>query len=167
MILVFALVHDLCVLSRVLLLKCFVFFQSMFTISLFNMLFYSSFLFIFKSAELSHLWHYLLMYVFPVAVTFVRLMADLTPLLPPPPTTLLPSSLPCGFAVGPSRLCAGRLGLWWVGRSLGAGSLLGSEGDTEWPWRSPANAQAENVNSNLAVSSYFRDKHTETINEPM
>ncbi|XP_028258034.1 zinc finger protein 408 [Parambassis ranga] len=46
--------------------------------------------------------------------------------------SLLSSLLPRGFAVGPSQLCEGRLGLWWVGRSLEAGSLLGREGDTEW-----------------------------------
>ncbi len=46
--------------------------------------------------------------------------------------SFLSSLLPCGFAVGPSGLCEGRLGLWWVGRSLEVGSLLGREGDTEW-----------------------------------
>lgn len=46
--------------------------------------------------------------------------------------SLLSPLLPRGFAVGPSQLCEGRLGLWWVGRSLGAGSLLGREGDAEW-----------------------------------
>ncbi|XP_028298826.1 zinc finger protein 408 [Gouania willdenowi] len=57
--------------------------------------------------------------------------------VPSPLTSLLSSSssLPCGFAVGPSRLCQGRLGLWWVGRALEAGTLLGKEGDTDWTWR--------------------------------
>ncbi|KAM7014996.1 zinc finger protein 408 [Tautogolabrus adspersus] len=59
---------------------------------------------------------------------------------PPPPllpslASLLSSVLPPGFAVGPSGLCKGRLGLWWVGRSLQVGSLLGREGDTEWATR--------------------------------
>lgn len=103
------------------------------------------------------------MYIVSVAVMFVRLMADLTALLPPALTALLSSSsLPCGFAVGPSRLCAGRLGLWWVGCSIGAGSLLGSEGDTDWPWKYPVNTQTENGNSNLAVSSYFTYKYTDS-----
>ncbi|XP_033971964.1 zinc finger protein 408-like [Trematomus bernacchii] len=56
-------------------------------------------------------------------------------LAPPAPSalaTLLSTLLPCGFAVGPSRLCGGSMGLWWVGRSLEAGSLLGRERDTEW-----------------------------------
>lgn len=121
------------------------------------------YVFLFDPLGLSYLFVTLsLMYIFPVAVMFVRLMADLTPLLPPAPTTLLSPSLPCGFAVGPSQLCAGRLGLWWVGRSLEAGSLLGSEGDTEWPWKCPVNTQTENGNSNLAVSPYFGDKHTDS-----
>lgn len=47
-------------------------------------------------------------------------------------TSFLSTWLPCGFAVGPSRLGGGRLGLWWVGRSLQAGALLGKAGDTEW-----------------------------------
>ncbi|XP_062237187.1 zinc finger protein 408-like isoform X2 [Platichthys flesus] len=57
---------------------------------------------------------------------------------PPVPSTLtswLSSFLPCGVAVGPSRLCEGRLGLWWVGRCLGAGALLGRGGDTDWTWK--------------------------------
>ncbi|XP_076003120.1 uncharacterized protein LOC142996118 [Genypterus blacodes] len=46
--------------------------------------------------------------------------------------SLLSSVLPHGFAVGPSQTCEGRVGLWWVGRSRQAGSLLGRDGDTEW-----------------------------------
>ncbi|XP_047435775.1 zinc finger protein 408 [Mugil cephalus] len=42
--------------------------------------------------------------------------------------SLLSSLLPRGFAVGPSGLREGRPGLWWVGPSLEAGSLLGREG---------------------------------------
>lgn len=59
-------------------------------------------------------------------------MAGLAPSLPSALASFLSTLLPRGFAVGPSRLCEGRLGLWWVGRSLEAGSLLGREGDTEW-----------------------------------
>lgn len=59
-------------------------------------------------------------------------MADPAPPLPSALASVLSTLLPCGFAVGPSRLCEGRLGLWWVGRSLPAGSLLGRVGDTEW-----------------------------------
>lgn len=51
-----------------------------------------------------------------------------------PLMTPLSSLLPNGFAVGPSRASEGRLGLWWVGRCLDAGTLLGREGDTEWSW---------------------------------
>ncbi|KAF7659666.1 hypothetical protein LDENG_00294290 [Lucifuga dentata] len=54
-------------------------------------------------------------------------MASLSPL-----ASLLSSVLPRGFAVGPSQMCDGRVGLWWVGHSLQAGCLLGKEGDTAW-----------------------------------
>lgn len=59
-------------------------------------------------------------------------MASPAPPVPAALASFLSSLLPCGLAVGPSRLCRGRPGLWWVGRSLGAGSLLGREGDAEW-----------------------------------
>ncbi|KAM4593473.1 zinc finger protein 408 [Odontesthes bonariensis] len=59
-------------------------------------------------------------------------MACLLPPVPSDLTSFLTASLPRGFAVGPSQLCQGRLGLWWVGRPLQAGSLLGREGDAEW-----------------------------------
>ncbi|XP_044212855.1 zinc finger protein 408 isoform X1 [Thunnus albacares] len=49
--------------------------------------------------------------------------------LPSALASFLSASLPRGFAVGPSLFCEGRLGLWWVGRSLEAGCLLGREGD--------------------------------------
>nr|XP_020475567.1 zinc finger protein 37 homolog isoform X2 [Monopterus albus] len=62
-------------------------------------------------------------------------MATLAPPIPSALASLLSTLLPCGFAIGPSRLCEGKLGLWWVGRSLEAGSLLGREGDTEWAWK--------------------------------
>lgn len=58
-----------------------------------------------------------------------RLMASLTPPLPSALTSILSTLLPCGFAVGPSRFCEGRLGLWWVGCMLKPGSLLGRDGD--------------------------------------
>ncbi|KAE8277511.1 hypothetical protein D5F01_LYC24537 [Larimichthys crocea] len=59
-------------------------------------------------------------------------MACLAPPIPSALASFLSTLLPCGFAVGPSRFCGGRPGLWWVGRSLEAGSLLGRDGDTEW-----------------------------------
>ncbi|XP_029317340.1 zinc finger protein 408-like isoform X2 [Cottoperca gobio] len=59
-------------------------------------------------------------------------MASLAPFDPSALASFLSTLLPCGFAVGPSRLSGGRMGLWWVGRSLEGGSLLGSDGDTEW-----------------------------------
>lgn len=63
------------------------------------------------------------------------LMASLAPPIPSALASFLSSLLPCGFAVGPSRLCEGRLGLWWVGHLLEAGALVGSEGDAEWAWK--------------------------------
>uniref|UniRef100_A0A8C5FEF6 C2H2-type domain-containing protein n=1 Tax=Gadus morhua TaxID=8049 RepID=A0A8C5FEF6_GADMO len=57
-----------------------------------------------------------------------------TPLGSSPLMALLSSLLPKGFAVGPSRVSEGRLGLWWVGRCLDVGTVLGREGDTEWSW---------------------------------
>ncbi|KAK2853617.1 hypothetical protein Q5P01_006278 [Channa striata] len=62
-------------------------------------------------------------------------MACLAPPIPSALASFLSTFLPCGFAVGPSQLCKNRLGLWWVGRSLEAGALLGSKGDTEWSWK--------------------------------
>ncbi|XP_054473926.1 zinc finger protein 408 [Anoplopoma fimbria] len=59
-------------------------------------------------------------------------MAGLAPPVPSALASFLSTSLPPGFAMGPSRLCGGRMGLWWVGRSLEAGSLLGRDGDPEW-----------------------------------
>ncbi|KAL6113574.1 znf408 [Pungitius sinensis] len=59
-------------------------------------------------------------------------MAALAPPIPSPLASFLCALLPRGFALGPSRLCGGRVGLWWVGRPLEAGFLLGKEGDTEW-----------------------------------
>ncbi|XP_061520601.1 zinc finger protein 408 [Phycodurus eques] len=56
----------------------------------------------------------------------------LAPAVPTAVATFLSTLLPCGFAVGPSMSCKGRLGLWWVGRALQVGYLLGKEGDTEW-----------------------------------
>lgn len=65
-------------------------------------------------------------------VFLFRLMACLAPPVPSALASFLSTLLPCGFAVGPSQLYEGRLGLWWVGRSLEAGSLVGRDGDTEW-----------------------------------
>ncbi|MED6287682.1 hypothetical protein CHARACLAT_018758 [Characodon lateralis] len=59
-------------------------------------------------------------------------MACLHPSLQTHLTSFLSSVLPCGFALGPSLLCEGSVGLWWVGRPLEAGVLLGREGDTQW-----------------------------------
>ncbi|XP_012736197.2 zinc finger protein 408 [Fundulus heteroclitus] len=58
-------------------------------------------------------------------------MARLLPPVPPDITSFLSSVLPRGFALGPSLLCEGSVGLWWVGRRLEAGALLGGEGDTQ------------------------------------
>ncbi|XP_077375328.1 uncharacterized protein LOC144017528 isoform X2 [Festucalex cinctus] len=56
----------------------------------------------------------------------------LAPSFPPAFASFLSTLLPPGFAVGPSMSCKGRLGLWWVGRVLRVGDLLGRQGDTEW-----------------------------------
>nr|XP_046252285.1 zinc finger protein 408-like [Scatophagus argus] len=80
-------------------------------------------------------------------------MASLAPPVPPALTSFLSTLLPCGFAVGPSRLCEGRLGLWWVGRSLEAGSLLGREGDTEWAWRFHTDLMTRSPDGELTMNS--------------
>ncbi|XP_053180697.1 zinc finger protein 408-like [Scomber japonicus] len=56
-------------------------------------------------------------------------MAGVAPPVPPALTSCLSALIPHGFAVGPSLSSDGRLGLWWVGRSLEVGRLLGREGD--------------------------------------
>ncbi|XP_049573740.1 zinc finger protein 408 isoform X2 [Syngnathus scovelli] len=56
----------------------------------------------------------------------------LSPCVPTALTSFLSTILPPGFAVGPSISCKGRLGLWWVGRVLQVGDLLGREEDPEW-----------------------------------
>ncbi|KAM7424674.1 hypothetical protein PAMA_000838 [Pampus argenteus] len=58
-------------------------------------------------------------------------MARLAPPVSSALASFLSSLIPRGFAVGPSLLHEGRLGLWWVGRSMEAGCLLGREEDTE------------------------------------
>ncbi|XP_078029389.1 zinc finger protein 408 isoform X2 [Epinephelus lanceolatus] len=68
--------------------------------------------------------------------------------------------LPCGFAVGPSRLCGGRMGLWWVGRSLEAGSLLGKEGDTEWASKYHTDPIAHGRDGELSMNSEPRAGQT-------
>ncbi|XP_038164422.1 zinc finger protein 408 [Cyprinodon tularosa] len=47
-------------------------------------------------------------------------------------TSFISSVIPHGFALGPSLLCEGSVGLWWVGRALQAGALLGRRDDTQW-----------------------------------
>ncbi|XP_061565036.1 zinc finger protein 408 [Cololabis saira] len=69
-------------------------------------------------------------------------MAGLVPPMPPYLTTSLSSLLPRGLAVGPSQLWEGRLGLWWVGRPLETGSLLGRKGDAVWTSRHPSDLQS-------------------------
>ncbi|XP_070410784.1 zinc finger protein 408 isoform X2 [Nothobranchius furzeri] len=59
-------------------------------------------------------------------------MARHFPPVPSDVTYFLSSVLPRGFALGPSLLCEGSVGLWWVGHPLEAGTLLGKEGDTDW-----------------------------------
>lgn len=94
--------------------------------------------------------------VFSVAVSFVRLMADQTPPLPSALASFLSLLLPCGFAVGPSRHCQDRLGLWWVGRTLGAGSLLGREGYREGAWNYNMEPKTQSGGSDLMIRSGSR-----------
>ncbi|KAM6950172.1 zinc finger protein 408 [Lycodopsis pacificus] len=61
-------------------------------------------------------------------------MAGVAPPVPSALASFLSTLLPRGCAVGPSRLCGGTVGLWWVGRPLEAGSLLGRDGDSEWAY---------------------------------
>ncbi|XP_069384188.1 zinc finger protein 408 isoform X2 [Paralichthys olivaceus] len=81
-------------------------------------------------------------------------MAGLAPPVPSSLTSFLSTLLPCGVAVGPSRLCEGRLGLWWVGRSLGAGSLLGRQGDTEWTWKHHTDLMTLGQEGEVTLSSH-------------
>ncbi|XP_041793687.1 zinc finger protein 408 isoform X2 [Chelmon rostratus] len=80
-------------------------------------------------------------------------MACLAPPVPSALASLLSTLLPCGFAVGPSRLCEGRLGLWWVGRFLEAGSLLGREGDAEWALKYLSDPMARGRDRELTMNS--------------
>ncbi|XP_068177819.1 zinc finger protein 408-like [Antennarius striatus] len=83
---------------------------------------------------------------------------------PSPPSALasaLCSLLPRGFAVGPSRVCEGRPGLWWVGRSLEAGSLLGRDGDTGWASKNPTDLLTRSPEDELTVKSATCWSHTE------
>lgn len=93
-------------------------------------------------------------------------MAFLGPPVPSALASFLYSSLPCGFAVGPSRLHEGRLGLWWVGRSLEAGSLLGRDGDIEWASEYHAEPEIHSQDGKLATNfETERDQATRTEEE--
>lgn len=80
-------------------------------------------------------------------------MASLAPPAPLALASVLSSLLPRGFAVGPSQLCEGRLGLWWVGRSLEAGSLLGRKGDTKWTWKYHTDLMTQSRENELLKNS--------------
>ncbi|KAG7482673.1 zinc finger protein 408-like isoform X1 [Solea senegalensis] len=80
-------------------------------------------------------------------------MAGLGPPIPSALTSFLSMLLPPGFAVGPSQLCEQRLGLWWVGRSLGAGSLLSREGDTAWTWKYHTDQMFHEQGAELSINS--------------
>lgn len=86
----------------------------------------------------------------------LSLMASLIPPLPSTLASFLSMLLPRGFAVGPSRLCEDRLGLWWVGRSLDIGSLLGMAGDTEWS----SGRHTETVMDELTMNSGCRTEQS-------
>ncbi|KAK5874411.1 hypothetical protein PBY51_019355 [Eleginops maclovinus] len=87
-------------------------------------------------------------------------MDNLAPSAPSALASLLSTLLPCGFAVGPSRLCGGKMGLWWVGRSLEAGSLLGREGETEWASSYHTDPMTHRQQAELTMNS----KTCQTIN---
>lgn len=93
-------------------------------------------------------------------ITF-RLMASLTPPLSSALSSILSTLLPCGFAVGPSRFCEGRLGLWWVGCLLKPGSLLGRDVDQS----SSSLRQSELMKSESTVSSDCRPAQTSCSEE--
>lgn len=76
-----------------------------------------------------------------------RLLPDLA--------SFLSSVLPRGFALGPSLLREGSVGLWWVGRPLEAGAPLGTEGDAQRVARTgsdPLSNSSENDQSGAACS---------------
>ncbi|TDH17448.1 hypothetical protein EPR50_G00008500 [Perca flavescens] len=87
-------------------------------------------------------------------------MASLAPPVPSALASSLSTLLPCGFAVGPSRLCGGRMGLWWVGRSLQAGSLLGRDGDTEWTSKYHSDPMAQSRGGELTMNSESKSNET-------
>ncbi|XP_073319914.1 zinc finger protein 408 [Pagrus major] len=87
-------------------------------------------------------------------------MDSLDPSIPDALASFLSSLLPCGFAVGPSRLCEGRLGLWWVGRSLEAGSLLGRKGDTEWASKRHTDPMTHSRDDELTANSESKTGQT-------
>lgn len=80
-------------------------------------------------------------------------MARLVPPVPSSLTLFLSSLLPCGFAVGPSQLYEGRLGLWWVGHSMEAGAFLGTDGDAQWAWKFHNGLMTQGQESEFAVNS--------------
>uniref|UniRef100_A0A3B5L019 C2H2-type domain-containing protein n=1 Tax=Xiphophorus couchianus TaxID=32473 RepID=A0A3B5L019_9TELE len=74
-----------------------------------------------------------------------RLLPDLA--------SFLSSVLPRGFALGPSLLREGSVGLWWVGHPLEAGAPLGTEGDVQRVARTgsdPLSNSSENDQSGAA-----------------
>lgn len=86
-------------------------------------------------------------------------MACLAPSSSSDLASFLSSLLPRGFAVGPSQLSEGRLGLWWVGRPLEAGSLLGKKGDAVWT------ASCLSEPGDLETGSSEQEKVTEPSNK--
>ncbi|XP_040893077.1 zinc finger protein 408 [Toxotes jaculatrix] len=87
-------------------------------------------------------------------------MACLASPVPSALASFLSTLLPRGFAVGPSQLCESRLGLWWVGHSLEAGSLLGREGDAKWTWKCHTDLRTQCREGELAVNSESKTGHS-------
>lgn len=92
-------------------------------------------------------------------------MACLAPPIPSALASFLCSSLPRGFAVGPSHLREDRLGLWWVGRPLEAGSLLGGDGDIEWTSKHHAEPEIHSRGGELMTNSESKTDQTNNTEE--
>ncbi|XP_041848105.1 zinc finger protein 408 isoform X2 [Melanotaenia boesemani] len=92
-------------------------------------------------------------------------MACCVPPVPSDLSSFLWSVLPCGLAVGPSQLCQDRLGLWWVGRPLEAGSVLGRKGGAESVSRYHSDPVTQSRGSETTTDVEFRAAQTGSSEE--
>ncbi|XP_053722259.1 zinc finger protein 408-like isoform X2 [Synchiropus splendidus] len=72
-------------------------------------------------------------------------------------TSILLSLLPRGVALGPSEMCEGRLGLWWVGRPLRPGCLLSKENETELAWAPQTDAQVPGEDHKMVTDKVLKE----------